>query len=148
MADNDILVKSCSLIKTFEGFSAVPYQNPGDRPTIGYGNTFYENFKPVTMNDPEISSPRALQLLEFFVQRSLDMVMDLVTVQMTDNQIVALTSFEYNTGHLKGSTLLEKLNAGDTDGAANQLDLWVHEGERILPVLVKRRSAEKNLFLA
>jgi lysozyme len=40
-----------------------------------------------------------------------------------------------------------RINRGDMEGAAEQFMTWVKGGGRILPGLVKRRIAEKNLFL-
>lgn len=143
----DLLTACCDLIKEFEGFRSEPYQNPGDRPTIGWGSTFYESGAPVTMSDDPVDYTRAQQILEFYVQKSMEVVQELACIQLTDNQIIALTSFEYNTGHLKGSTLLMKLNAEDFEGAAAEFPRWVHEGPKVLSALVTRRNHEAKLFL-
>jgi lysozyme len=64
----------------------------------------------------------------------------------------ALCDFAYNvgTGALLHSTLLARLNAGDTEGAANQFREWTKahvNGQTVeLPGLVKRRAAEEALF--
>ena len=39
------------------------------------------------------------------------------------------------------------VNAGDFNGAANQFSRWVYAGGKVLPGLVKRREAEKQLFI-
>lgn len=74
----------------------------------------------------------------------------LITVPLTDNQFSALVSFEFNTGALSASTLRRKLNAGDYIGAAGQFGRWIKgriDGQLVvLPGLVKRRLAEKQLF--
>jgi hypothetical protein len=73
----------------------------------------------------------------------------MVTVPVTSNQFSALVSLAYNIGisALRGSTLLRLLNAGDYAGAANQFLRWNRGGGRVLPGLVKRRAAERDLFL-
>jgi lysozyme len=60
----------------------------------------------------------------------------------------ALVDFCYNlgVGRLQSSTLRRKVNAGDMDGAKEQLMRWVRGGGRVLPGLVKRRAAEVALF--
>jgi lysozyme len=72
-----------------------------------------------------------------------------VTVPLNDNEFGALTSFTFNLGigNLKSSTLLKKLNAGDRAGAADEFGKWVNAGGKPLPGLVKRRAAERALFL-
>jgi len=47
------------LIKKFEGLKLKPYLCSAGVPTIGYGNTFYETGKKVTLNDPAITEKRA-----------------------------------------------------------------------------------------
>ena len=64
-----------------------------------------------------------------------------------------MVSFAYNVGlgTFKSSTLLRKVNAGDTQGAANEFGTWVNatvNGKKVrLAGLVNRRNAERALFL-
>jgi lysozyme len=55
--------KGLDLIKSFEGLYLKPYLCPANVPTIGYGNTFYENGNKVTLKDPIITEARAIELL-------------------------------------------------------------------------------------
>jgi lysozyme len=72
-----------------------------------------------------------------------------VHVPLTQNQFDALVSFVFNlgVGNFRTSTLLKKLNAGDNDGAAQEFGRWIHAGGKALPGLVRRREAERALFL-
>jgi lysozyme len=72
-----------------------------------------------------------------------------VEVPLTDNQFAALVSFAFNVGlgALKSSTLLARLNARNYSEAAAQLDRWNKASGRVLAGLVRRRAAEKALFL-
>jgi len=72
-----------------------------------------------------------------------------VTVPLSANQYDALASFIYNLGegNFKSSTLLKKLNAGDYQGAADQLLRWNKQGTKVLTGLTTRRTAERKLFL-
>jgi lysozyme len=42
--------------------------------------------------------------------------------------------------------LLKKLNSGDTEGASDEFSKWVYADKKVLPGLVRRREAEKELF--
>lgn len=74
----------------------------------------------------------------------------LVKVPLNENQFSALVSFHFNTGGLRGSTLLRKINNYE-DGADKQFLRWTKgrvDGELVvLPGLVKRREEERQLFL-
>jgi len=50
-------------------------------------------------------------------------------------------------GNLRHSTLLRMVNAGDFLGAADQFLRWNKAGGKVLPGLVLRREAERQLFL-
>ncbi|MCY1458796.1 Lysozyme RrrD [compost metagenome] len=83
------------------------------------------------------------------MQRFEPEVERLVQVPLTGNQWDALVSFTYNLGaaNLESSTLLRLLNAGDYVGAAGQFPRWNKAGGKVLPGLVRRREAERVLFL-
>jgi lysozyme len=62
----------------------------------------------------------------------------------------ALVSLAYNIGlgNLQRSTIRMRANRGDWEGAAEAFMSWVRGGGKVLPGLVKRRQAEKALFLS
>lgn len=69
--------------------------------------------------------------------------------KLTQHQFDALVDFTFNVGcgNFRGSTLLKKLNQGDVSGAANEFPKWQYAGGKVLAGLVRRRAAEKALFL-
>jgi GH24 family phage-related lysozyme (muramidase) len=73
----------------------------------------------------------------------------LVKVPVTDEQKGALADFANNLGPvaLQNSTLLRLLNGGNAQGAADEFKKWVKAGGVTLPGLVKRRDAERALFM-
>ena len=74
-----------------------------------------------------------------------------VNVPITDNQLMALSSFSYNVGKeaFATSTLLELLNSGaDINTVADQFDRWTYSGGVVNKGLTARRAAEKALFLS
>lgn len=137
------------LIKEWESFSSKPYPCAGSVPTIGFGNTYYEDGTSVRLSDPPISIERAELLLNFTLRKFEQDVEKLIKVPVSVNQFSAIVSFAYNVGvgNLKKSTLLKKLNQNDFIGASNEFSKWVNSGGKKLNGLVKRREAEKELFL-
>ena len=134
--------KGLDLIKSFEGLRLSAYKDVVGVVTIGYGTT-----SGVKMGDT-ITKERAEELLREDVRRFEGYVGRLVKVPLTQGQYDALVSFAYNLGPgaLERSTLLDQLNRGDYDGAAEQFGRWVKAGGRTLAGLVRRRKAERALF--
>lgn len=137
-----------ALIKEFEGVHLKPYLDPIGIPTIGIGCIRYEDGRKVSMKDPAISEDRAIELLEHFLDIFEKQIEPAISVKLNSNQFSAIVSFVYNVGPdaFKKSTLLKKLNAGDTVGAANEFARWNKAGGKVLPGLTRRRAAEKKLF--
>lgn len=139
------------LIKKFEGLSLKPYLCSAGIPTIGFGNTFYENMKKVTLQDKTITEERADSLFNFLVTTNfVNVVNRLVIVDINQNQFDALVSFVYNlgSGNFEKSTLLKKVNQEDFIGASLEFEKWNKAGGKVLNGLTKRRLAEKELFLS
>jgi lysozyme len=84
------------------------------------------------------------------LQETTEAVLSAVTVELSEPQLGALVSFTYNCGigNFRGSTLRRLLNAGRYREAADQFSRWIQGGGKVLPGLVKRRDAERKLFLA
>lgn len=138
------------LIKQFEGLSLKPYLDAVNIPTIGFGNTFYEDGTKVTLKDKPITEERATELLEFTANKTFsENINKVVKVPLNQNQFDALVSFAYNIGNknFNWSTLLKKLNLSDYEGASQEFGRWNQAGGKILNGLVLRRQKEKELFL-
>jgi len=138
-----------NLIKKFEGLSLSPYLCPAGKPTIGYGNTYYEDGIKVSLNDDPITKERANELLENIVNQDFTPVINrYVTVDLNQNQFDALVSFVYNVGNrnFRRSTLRKKLNRLDYDGASNEFKKWRKSKGKILKGLIRRRKMETELF--
>ena len=131
------------LIKSFEGLRLSAYRDPVGIWTIGYGTT------RGVREGMQITERMADELLLGDVAYFENVVRSLVKVSLTDNEFSALVSFVYNLGegNLSRSTLLKKLNAGDKRGAADELPRWNKAGGKVLQGLVRRRAAERALFL-
>jgi len=132
------------LIKQFEGCRLKAYLCPAGVWTIGYGHTGGVNKGDVITEDDADDLLRA-DLVRF--ERS---VLRLVRVPLSQGQFDALVSFAFNLGGgaLQRSTLRQKLNRGDYEGAAEQFMKWTRAGGRVLAGLVRRRQAEYELFVS
>jgi len=137
------VTKEAELIKSFEGLELEAYLCPANIWTIGYGHT--GNVK----EGDSITKAEAEALLDKDLQTFRNGVKRLVKVPLNENQFGALVSFAYNIGlgSLQSSTLLKMLNAGDYTGAADQFLRWNKSGGKVLTGLVRRREAERAVFL-
>jgi len=147
-----------SLIQHFEGLRLAAYWDAaGGVWTIGYGHTGKDVHKGQTITREE-----ACVLLAQDIHEAQTIVRQTCAdVDLTQGQFDALVSFVFNVGagrqnvkpgfayllNGKPSTLLTRLLAGDVTGAADEFLKWVHAGGRRLPGLVRRRQAERELFL-
>jgi GH24 family phage-related lysozyme (muramidase) len=141
---NQINQSGLNLIKEFEGCILTTYDDGVGVPTIGYGHTL-----GVTWGQT-ITFAEAEQLLKEDLTYFENGVNELVKVPLTDNQFSALVSFAFNVGvgAFEESTLLRVLNQKDYDAASDQFLRWVNGGGKVMAGLVRRREAERNLFLS
>jgi len=136
------------LIKASEGLRLKPYLDAVGKLTIGYGHLIKqgERFKSLTRDEAEQLFARDLAAHETVVDH-------LVTIELNDNQFSALVDFTFNLGaeRLAGSTLLQKVNAGDFGGASCEFAKWVYGTvngkKKKLPGLITRREAERRMFI-
>lgn len=159
------------LMHKFEGFRNKPYLCPAHIWTIGYGHVLYqEQIKlPVVRvegkNIPMIRREMPIRAEDnrAFTKAEIDELFrtDVGTFERGVLRLVpgvvgrqgafdALVSFAFNAGlgNLQRSTIRMKANRGDWEGAAEAFMAWTKGGGRVLPGLVRRREAERTLFLS
>lgn len=122
-----------------EGYSDKAYAPvKGDVPTIGFGTT-----GGVKMGDT-IKPPQAVARALGDVQKFEGALKQCVKVPLHQYEYDAYVSLSYNIGSAAfcGSTLVKKLNAGDFDGACQQVLRWDRFKGKPLAGLTKRRQAE------
>lgn len=137
------------LIKKFEGCSLKPYLCPAKIPTIGFGNTYYENGVRVSMKDLPITKERADELLIDLLEGFEVGVTKYVKSKLTQNQFNALVSFAYNVGlgNFKSSTLLKKVISNPNDPTiADEFMKWTKGGGIVLNGLIARRKFESIIY--
>jgi lysozyme len=134
------------LIEKLEGCVLHTYKDDAGVPTIGVGHT--GGVQP----NQTITQAQADELLRKDLQKFVDRVNKFVKVPVNQNQFDALVIFDFNTGSLGTSTLLQKLNAKDYKGASAEFDLWIkitdpETGHKVVSQgLINRRNAEQALF--
>lgn len=127
----------------FEGCSLTPYHKMGDVQTIGYGHT-----KGIVMSMEAITQEQANEWLKNDLSVALRAVNRLIRVPLKNNQLIALVDFTFNlgSGALQRSALRTKLNR--EEDPSDEFAKWVWCSGRKLPGLIKRRDAEKALFMS
>jgi lysozyme len=132
------------LIKEFEGCELDAYADSTGRMTIGYGHTadVYEGMT-ITQSQADIYLSWDLEEFEQYVN-------DYVTVPLAQHQFDALVSFTYNLGPgtLQRSDLLAFVNAYQVSQAADAFLEYDHAGGVEVPGLLRRREAERAMFLS
>lgn len=133
-----------SLIERYEGFSPTPYICPAGKLTIGFGHvvTKGEHFDSIDQETGKALLEADLKVACASIRRN-------IIVALSQGQFDALTSFAFNLGGgaLQRSTLRQKVNREDYEGAAHEFKKWVYAAGRKLPGLVKRRAEESELFM-
>jgi lysozyme len=139
------LEQAADFVAPFEGYRATEYVCPGGVLTFGYGS--------LLRNYPDVELPvtpyKARQYLISDLEKALKTIDELVTARLNINQTVALMSFVHNVGSgaFAKSTLLRYLNLGAYEAAANEFPRWNKSKGAVLQGLVRRREAERALFL-
>ena len=154
----------------YEGCRNRPYLCPAHIWTIGYGHVLYQQQirlpmvkkegesvqirkeYPLEEGDNRVWSKEEINALfatdvASFERGVLRLVPGVVGRQGTFD---ALVSFAFNAGlgNLQRSQIRIKANRGEWQAAADALMDWTKGGGKVLPGLVKRREAERALFLS
>lgn len=132
------------LIKHFEGCKLEAYQDSVGVWTVGFGTT-----GPGIVEGLTITQPTAEAMLKGHLNEIGMSLTDIVGNKLSQDKFDACISFIYNlgTGAFKKSTMLKLIKENKMAEAAEEFPKWVKAGGKTLPGLVKRRQAEKELFL-
>lgn len=132
-----------AFIASWEHCSLTPYRDSAGIWTIGYGHT-----QGVSADSPAISLTDADSLLLGDLAAAEGEVVRLIHASLNDNQYAALVSIAFNAGT---APLLGHLgyyvNQIQMDRAADEFGKWIHADGQIVAGLVRRRAAERALFL-
>jgi lysozyme len=153
--------KAIAMIKHHEGLRQKPYRCPAKLWTIGVGHVMYPDQAKLKLEDRMSVSLRAeddrtytMDEIDGILRNDLARfergVEQYITVPLTQGMFDALVSFSFNVGlgTLQRSTLRQKLNRGDKEGASEELMKYCMAGGKILKGLQNRRNDEKALFMS
>jgi GH24 family phage-related lysozyme (muramidase) len=137
------------LIKQFEGCKLTAYQDIVGVWTIGYGTTAMADVGIVPAKGMTITQDRAEDLLRMGVDKFAATVNALITAKVNANMFGGCVSLAYNIGPnaFAKSTVLRELNAGNFEKAAAAFQMWNKAGGVVSKGLVRRREAERQLFM-
>jgi lysozyme len=116
---------------------------PTDHWTLGYGHT--KGVEGGMTCSPE----QAVQWLLDDVQDAENAVNQLVKIGLTQEEFDALVDLTFNIGveAFKDSTMLRLLNANEIEAASAEFDKWDMSGGKVVAGLLRRREADRALFL-
>lgn len=135
-----------AFIEAFEGLFLHAYNDGTGVITIGYGHTNLAGVPPRVYVGQTITEAQADAILAADLAAVEKDVERFIKVRMTQAQSDALVSFHFNTGSLGKSSIDDKINAGNLDGAMNTLLQYDHAGGRQMDGLTRRRQAERLMF--
>jgi lysozyme len=148
------------LLHTFEqgphgGFAAWPYRDPAGNPTDGWGHLIVPHDPPKTY--PLTEAQADTQAVADLLAAGADLLIELgagATSSLTEGQYGALIDFVFNEGigHFITSSMCRLIHLGVLSAVADEFPKWVYGRingvETVLPGLVTRRAAERDLWLS
>lgn len=132
------------LIRRFEGCRLTAYRCPAGVWTCGWGATGPDVQEGTVWSQADADARLVEDATCVFLAAGR------LSPRLWDDtrQHVAIADFCFNLGttRYKASTLRRRIDAGDRQGAIEELPKWVWGGGRKLPGLVLRRAAEAALI--
>ena len=145
----NLSVEGINLIKRFEGVRSRPYRCSAKLWTVGVGHLIGDGKSLPdswnrTFTEKEINALLIRDLNRF--ERGIRMY---IKVPLRQCEYDALCSFAFNLGlgTLQRSTLRQKINRNDKEGAAKEILKYCRAGGKIIKGLQIRREAEYKMFL-
>ena len=147
---SDALILAAEIAKPFEGLRLHAYHDPVGYPTIGYGRLLSRTPWADLDQWQDIDEYMAEEWLHEDMAKAQKSVAVLCPVPLTPPQEAALIDFTFNcgSGNLQASTLRRVVNRGEYEDAPAQFRRWVYARGVKLPVLVRRRNAEAEMWHA
>ena len=153
--------RALEMIKHHEGVRLKPYRCPANLWTIGVGHVLYPDQGKMKMEDRlkyplrpgdsrTFSKEEVDEILAHDLRRFVAGVSRYCPTGLNQGRLDALVSFSFNVGlgTLQRSTLRQKHNRGDYEGAAEEFMKFTKAGGKVLKGLVNRRNDERALYLS
>ncbi|WP_280922704.1 lysozyme [Serratia fonticola] len=141
-AGGGVIAIAAVLIPNLEGVRYEPYRDVVGVLTVCYGHTGADIVIGKRYTSGECKALLDKDLVPFArsVERS-------VKIPASEYQKASLISFSYNVGvkAFESSTLLRKLNAGDSKGACDEMRRWNKAGGKVWKGLTNRREVEREI---
>lgn len=140
------------LIAKFEGLKLRPYKCPAGLWTVGFGTLIGDGKSLPSEWNRTFTFDECMDMLKKSLRSKERGIKRLITYPLTQNEFDAIVSFVYNLGLgcLQRSTLRQKLNRGDKEGAIASLLKYnkarINGTLQEVRGLTRRRLAEAKLF--
>jgi len=146
-SDTVDLSRVARLVRPFETLEPRAVRRPGGGWSIGYGHV------RSAREGAQVTQDEAEALLVYDLRHVARVVRSAIYAPIHRNQLEALIALAFHIGteNFLHSTTLQRFNAGDSLGAAQEIERWCRadlSGEaQVVDALVRRRAAEKAHFL-
>jgi lysozyme len=146
-SDTVDLARVAHLVRPFETLELRAVRRPGGGWAIGYGHV------RSAREGAQVTREEAEALLLYDLSQVASVVRSAIYAPIHRNQLEALIAFAFHIGidNFLHSTTLHRFNAGDSLGAAQEIERWCRadlDGEaQVVDAMVRRRAAEKAHFL-
>ena len=142
--------KCLKMLAHHEGVRQKPYKCPAGLWTVGVGHLIGDGKSLPDSWNRTFSLEEVYAILAKDVERFERGVERYITIPLKQGEFDAIISFAFNLGlgTLQKSTLRQKLNRGDKEGAIESLLKYNKAGGKILKGLDNRRKDEAALFLS
>jgi lysozyme len=132
-----------ALIREWEGCKLEAYKDGGGVVTIGVGHTGPDVKMGQTISQFEADEMLKMDLEDHDITPFLD------ACPTKQNEYDAMTSLAFNIGleRFRNSTVLKRHKLGNKMGAANAFLLWHFDNGKSVAGLMRRREAERRLYL-
>ena len=142
-------IEGLNLIKRFEGVRNRPYRCSAGLWTVGVGHLIGDGKSLPESWNRTFTKEEIDALLIRDISRFERGVRMYIKVPLRQSEFDALCSFSFNLGlgTLQRSTLRQKINRYDKEGAAKEILKYCRAGGKIIKGLQRRREAEYQMFL-
>lgn len=134
-----------ALIRRFEGCRLVAYLCPAGVWTIGWGATGPDVKKGLSWTQEQ--ADRRLEGDALLYSLAALKASPCLAAHPEIHHTIADFCYNLGLGRYKASTLRKRIDAGDWDGACDEIVKWVFGGGKKLPGLVLRRQAEAAVIV-